>query len=257
MKKHLSIVLILFVSLICRISYAYDDPNPEEQEFMLNEVDTPPVAIKVLPPNYPSKKSFEGILLYAEGRVYVKFVVTKDGGVRSPEIVKAVPKGMFEESALEAVKKYRFKPATKNGKPVDCSVILPIKFSMPGVETSFDAYEATQKGHKYIKTGEYDKAIAAFTKAISINKKYSPAYAGRGVAYMNLNEYKKAIKSFNLAIKRSPKTALNYRLRGEAYSLLKDYKKAVKDFDRAIKNDPEMLEAYYARAVAYNKLKDQ
>jgi TonB family protein len=253
MKKYLSIVLILFASLLYTISYASDDTNSGEKAFKISEVDTPPRVIKMTPRIYPKKVTIDGLIL-TEGRVIVKFIVTKDGGIRNPEVIEAVPKGVFEASAIESVKNSRFTPATKNGEPVDCIVRQPITFGLPGVNTLFDAYEAAQKGLKFIKVEEYDNAVKAFTEAIKISEKYSPAYSGRGVAYMNLKEYEKAMEDFNVAIKKSGKIALNYKLRGEVYSALKDYNKAIKDFDRAIKIEPEMLEAYFERGNAFRNL---
>ena len=250
MKKHLLIVLILFTSLINTISYASDDTNSGEKVFNLFEVDTKPRVIKAVPPRYPINSQIVGI----EGRVMIKFIVTKDGGVRDPKVIKAVPEGIFETSALEAIKEYRFTPAAKNGEPVDCIVNLPIKYSVAGAKTPYDAYEAAQKGLKFIKVGEYDNAVKAFTESIKSSKKYSPAYSGRGMAYMYLKEYEKAIEDFDTAIKRSKKIALNYKLRGDAYSAMKDYKKAIKDFDRTIKIKPDMLEAYFERGNAFRNL---
>ncbi len=250
MKRHLLIVLILFASLMQNISYASDDSNSQEKVFRLDEVSTPPRVIIAVPPRYPLEMQIQGV----EGRVVLGFIVNKDGGVRDPNVVTAVPEGVFDASALEAAKQYRFKPATKNGEPVDCYVKLPMKFSVAGAKTPYDAYEAAQKGFKFIKVGEYDNAVKAFSEAIKISKKYGPGYSGRGIAYMNLKEYEKAIKDFNEAIKRSGKIALLYKLRGDAYSVLKDYKKAIKDFDGAIKIEPEMPEAYFARGDAFRNL---
>ena len=250
MKRHLLIKLILFASLVPTISYASDATNSEEKVYRLNEVDTFPRLVKSVPPKYPINMQFEGV----EGRVTLRFIVTKDGRVRDPKVFKAVPEGIFDASALEAIKQSRFTPATKNGEPVECYVMQPMSFSVSGAETSYDAYEEAQKGFKFLKVGEYDNAVKAFTEAIKISKKYSPGYSGRGMAYMYLKKYEKAIKDFGTAIKRSRKTALNYKLRGEAYSALKNYNKAVQDFDRAIKIEPEMLEAYFARGDAFRNL---
>ncbi|NLD37797.1 MAG: TonB family protein [Desulfatiglans sp.] len=253
MKKNSSIVLILFASLMYTLSYASDDSNSEEKAFKLSEVDTPPRVTKAIPPIYPKKKTIDGLIL-TEGRVILKFIVTKDGRVSNPEIIEAVPEGIFEASAIGAVKNYRFTPATKNGEPVDCIAKLPIMFVLPGVNTPYDVYQAAQKGLKFLKVGEYDNAVKAFDEAIKISKKYGPGYSGRGMAYMYLKEYEKAIVDFDMAIKKSGKTALNYKLRGEVFNALKDYNTAIKDFDRAIKIEPEMLEAYFERGNAFRNL---
>ncbi len=57
----------------------------------------------------------------------------KDGNPQEPQVVKVEPEevaGVFDESALETVRKYKFKPAIKDGAPVDCIVRLPISFTL-------------------------------------------------------------------------------------------------------------------------------
>ena len=251
MKKHLSIVLILFASLMHTISYASDDSNSGDKVFLIPQADTPPRVITAVPPRYPKELMIDG-QISIEGRVHVKFIVTKDGGVRNPEVTKSVPEGVFDASALEAIKKYRFAPAAKDGKPVECYAVQPMTFSASEAKTSVEAYDANGKGLQYIKSGKYDKAVEAFTKAISISKMHSLSYAWRGIAYMNLKEYEKAITDFDTAIKiNSPNPGMYYKLRGETYSAIKDYEKAVKDFDSAIELEPEMLEAYFERGNAF------
>ncbi|MDM7919885.1 MAG: energy transducer TonB [Methanosarcina sp.] len=94
--------------------------------FKLSEVDEPPKTLRAPPPRYPFEAKQKGI----SGKVTLKFVVDSNGMAREPQVVSAEPKGVFEESALEAVVKYKFKPAKKGGKAVDCIVRLPISFSL-------------------------------------------------------------------------------------------------------------------------------
>ncbi|MFC1494773.1 TonB family protein [Thermodesulfobacteriota bacterium] len=251
MKKQLSFVFILFVTIACSISYASEQLDSKEKVYKLKDVDTRPRVAKAVRPIYPI--GLRGPMGLAEGRVVLKFIVTKEGNVRDPKVVESIPNGAFDESALEAVKKYRFKPATKNGEPVDCIAKMPFVFSLHNTDTAYDAYKASDEGLKYLKIGEYDKAIEAYTKAIKINKKYSPGYSGRAMAYMTIGEFNKAISDFNKAITRTPEHGLYYKLRGEAYSELKKYKKAIKDFSRAIEREPDMIEAYFARGEALRK----
>lgn len=97
--------------------------------FNLNEVDQPPRPIRVVPPRYPFEAQQKGI----EGRVTLRFVVDSNGLAQEAEVVKIEPEDIgdiFNESALAVVKRYKFRPAMKGGKPVDCIVKLPIKFSV-------------------------------------------------------------------------------------------------------------------------------
>jgi protein TonB len=94
--------------------------------FNLNEVDQPPRVLRALPPRYPFEAKQKGI----SGKVVLRFVVDANGNAQEPQVVSSEPKGVFDEAALEAVVKYKFRPAKKGGKAVDCIVKLPIVFSL-------------------------------------------------------------------------------------------------------------------------------
>jgi TonB family protein len=78
-------------------------------------VNTPLRQIVGAPAAYPQRAIRRNI----EGFVTVKFTVTKTGDVDNIQIVQAEPAGMFEESVMVAVKKYKFQPRIVNGEPVD------------------------------------------------------------------------------------------------------------------------------------------
>jgi len=94
--------------------------------FNLNEVDQPPRPIRVFPPQYPFLAKRDGI----EGRVVLRIVVDSEGNAKEAEVDSAEPEGIFEEAALKVVERYKFRPAMKGGKPVNCIVKLPISFTM-------------------------------------------------------------------------------------------------------------------------------
>jgi protein TonB len=58
------------------------------------------------------------------------FVVDVDGSVEKVEVAEAEPMGIFEEAALEAVERYKFKPAVNNGKAVRCMMTQRIRFDL-------------------------------------------------------------------------------------------------------------------------------
>ncbi|MGM0481781.1 MAG: energy transducer TonB, partial [Pseudomonadota bacterium] len=64
---------------------------------------------------YPRRALQRGI----EGYVVVEFTVTKQGSVRNPTVVEAQPQGVFEQSALDAVLKFKYKPRVIDGEPVE------------------------------------------------------------------------------------------------------------------------------------------
>lgn len=97
--------------------------------FNLNEVDSPPRPVRVFPPQYPFLAKRDGI----EGRVVLKFVVDANGVAKEAEVDRVEPEGIegvFDAAALKVIERYKFKPAMKGGKPVNCIVKLPISFTM-------------------------------------------------------------------------------------------------------------------------------
>jgi TonB family protein len=125
----LLLISIGFISFTLSCLSGVKQAQTEKGAYTLDELSTKPSYIHVVPPNYPSAAAQESI----EGKVMVKFVVTKEGAVREPIIVESSPEGVFDEAAIEAVKQYKFNPGTINGKAVDCIVIQPVNFKLaPG-----------------------------------------------------------------------------------------------------------------------------
>lgn len=62
-----------------------------------------------------------------EGEVILRLTLNEKGEVVNIEIIQSALYG-FTESAIEAVKKSKFSPAIKDGKPIACRAILPIRF---------------------------------------------------------------------------------------------------------------------------------
>ena len=64
---------------------------------------------------YPRRALQRGI----EGFVIVEFTVTKQGSVRDPFVVEANPQGIFEQAAMDAALKFKYKPRVVNGEPTE------------------------------------------------------------------------------------------------------------------------------------------
>lgn len=78
---------------------------------------------------YPQKAKEEMM----EGRVFVKFIVKKDGSTCCYSVVRSSD-SVFEQAALQTVKKLgRWEPAKINGKPVNSYFMLPITFRLKDV----------------------------------------------------------------------------------------------------------------------------
>lgn len=94
--------------------------------FELYQVDQPPVATRQVKPLYPFLARRNNI----EGKVVIRFIVDVNGDVLEPEVTESEPEGVFDEAAIDAILKYKFRPAQKDGKAVDCIVNAPMKFTV-------------------------------------------------------------------------------------------------------------------------------
>lgn len=89
-----------------------------------NDFDERPVPVKAVAPIYPPDMRRAG----ASGLVNVVVLIDERGDVVAREIAKSTRRE-FEQPALDAVKKWKFKPAKKSGSAVKARMVLPIQFS--------------------------------------------------------------------------------------------------------------------------------
>ncbi len=66
-----------------------------------------------------------------QGKVFVRFVVQKDGSIRDAEVVRGISKSLDEEAKRVALlADGMWKPGTKNGKAVNVYMTLPVYFKL-------------------------------------------------------------------------------------------------------------------------------
>lgn len=75
---------------------------------------------------YPSQARRMGI----EGRVYVEFIVDKDGSVTNVRSVKGIGAGCDEEAVRVMKTVPKFKPGKQRGRPVKVKMVMPIYFKL-------------------------------------------------------------------------------------------------------------------------------
>ena len=65
-----------------------------------------------------------------EGRVVIRLQVLSSGAVAAARIERSSGYAVLDESALAAVKRWRFRPAQRAGQPVDTTLNVPITFRL-------------------------------------------------------------------------------------------------------------------------------
>jgi protein TonB len=76
-------------------------------------------------PIYPGAMRREGL----DGTVRVEFVVDVDGRVIETQVVETTHHA-FNDAAVSAVLKWKFRPGVKNGRKVNTRMCVPIVFTL-------------------------------------------------------------------------------------------------------------------------------
>ena len=84
-----------------------------------------PVAITRIEPQYTELARKARI----EGIVIIEAIINTNGDVTDARVLKPLPLGL-DQSALEAVKRWKFKPGTLNGQPVPVIYNLTVNFRL-------------------------------------------------------------------------------------------------------------------------------
>ncbi len=132
-------VIIAFAVLVLVAGFLIPALSAAESE------EVPPEAIKTVQPEYPKeclKAGYGGklvlnVLVDEKGAVKEAKVTTiemytedkKETGKDADEVVTELGK-KFQKAALHAVYQWEFKPGTKDGKPVEMKVKIPVVFKM-------------------------------------------------------------------------------------------------------------------------------
>jgi protein TonB len=90
------------------------------------DLDSGPVPTSKFPPNYPASLLSKGI----GGKVKIACEIDEAGRLVSSKIRQGSGQAELDKAALAAVAKYKFKPATKGGRKVRASCVVPFNFEV-------------------------------------------------------------------------------------------------------------------------------
>lgn len=97
------------------------DPEP-----VLTDASVDPRYASLFQPPYPSRLQ----RLEIEGKVVLKVLIGADGRVRDVQIVYSDDDGFAESTERQARAKWRFKPATRDGTPIETWKQMTVRFEI-------------------------------------------------------------------------------------------------------------------------------
>ncbi len=96
--------------------------------------------------------------------------------------------------------------------------------------------------------GDHDRAVAAYSAALSADRGCVEAYLERGLIHRLARRYTEAVADFDAAIELDPTGEAHFR-RGVAHAEQNEFDQAFADFDEAIRREPDHAVAYLNRGL--------
>ncbi|MCB9668328.1 MAG: tetratricopeptide repeat protein [Alphaproteobacteria bacterium] len=124
----------------------------------------------------------------------------------------------------------------------------------PGVRSR--AQQAVEQGRSHYKAGEYQQAIHAFRRALSIDPAFNEAALRLGMAYEDDRQYDAAIEAYERCIAIDDQHYQAATNIGEAMRKNGRYAEAIDAYDRALRIQPTYLYALAGRAECMRMEKD-
>jgi len=140
-------------------------------------------------------------------------------------------------------------------------LVIAAIYIVPRTSISIDTgdYDQTildfnNRGFTYYSNGQYERAIADYSKAIQLESDFILAYINRGHAFIKMQRYDEAIADFCEVIRCSPNALEGYCNRGIAFAMKGEHDRAISDFNKTLEINPRFAEAYTnpRDVLAYN-----
>jgi len=128
MAKPLGVFLAAVSLGLCIGAAAQDSTKASNSPTLasLNDADlTPPIPVHTTDPKYPAEFRQAGI----QGTSLLSLIVGSDGVPRDIRVVRKLEDAL-DESALETVRTWRYKPAVKNNQPAEVEITAKVPFRL-------------------------------------------------------------------------------------------------------------------------------
>jgi len=135
-----TVAVLIAVSIFSGLAFAQDKPakSPDAPSQAASSEDSavykvgggvkPPRAIITSGPKFTEEEKKNDQAKY-KGTVVLSMIVTTEGKPKDIKVTKSLGPGL-DKKAIEAVKTWKFDPATKDGKPVMVQIMVEVNFAL-------------------------------------------------------------------------------------------------------------------------------
>jgi TonB family protein len=211
------------------------------------------------------------------GTVVVEVTVDQTGNVIAARAISG--HALLRDAAVEAARKWKFKPAKLSGAPVQMIGPIIFKFALDGAQEASSKQPPPHRsisqmeqevrddpgsmqahaglGMEYAMAGRYDEAIAQLKEATRISPRSAGAYYRLGLVYFRMDKIKEAADAFKTSLDCDPDyPEADQVWFGLATSDLRLGRnaEAIEAFNKSIAMSPAVAESYVGLGIAYSML---
>ena len=121
MRVHRAWIVWLGLLLVAPVCLPQDQPKGEQDIQMA-------ILVHRVNPDYPSQWKRDGL----QGTVHLHATIAKDGSVKGITVVDGDAR--LAKSAEKALKQWRYKPAMRDGEPIEVHTTVAIVFALKPVQ---------------------------------------------------------------------------------------------------------------------------
>jgi len=114
-----------------------------------------------------------------------------------------------------------------------------------------DPNACNNRGIAAAKEGQYETAVAEFTRAFRRAPAFAEACYNRALVYIALGQLGPAISDFTKVVEIKPALTESYTRRGLLHVAMSQYDQAINDFTKVLEIDPASAETYFRRSLAF------
>lgn len=116
---------------------------------------------------------------------------------------------------------------------------------------NLDEHQCIRRGDHYFDRGEYDTALAAYSRALRFNRDFASAWVGQIRCLIGLGEYPEAVAWSDRALEKFPKSADLLACKGLALALIGDINEGAEYLDGALQMRSPSAWVWLARGRCY------
>jgi tetratricopeptide (TPR) repeat protein len=177
-------------------------------------------------------------------------------GIRALQRSDHLPSGVEFEAAMmaqerESLEQWQAEFQERLGRPETCwQDRLQGAGPSPQADPE-DAPACNRRGIDLARQGDFQAALAEFTRAIRRDPTYADAFHNRAIVCATIGNVGQAAADIGRVIQTRPEFVDGYLHRGRLYVTMNEHEKALADFTKAAQIDPRCAEAYFHRSLIH------